>query len=190
MTEREAFVKRERWLEERYFRQLEETLITRLRQRRELREITGITDEQVLDDLQELGYTGETVESLPYLVPLLQVAWSEGFVTARERRRILELARREGLGEGTPGYRRLCGWLDQRPSDKLFRRTLQIIRYLFGMLPPGERERRRHDLMNRCLAVASASGSVLEYWVPISATEWKTLQRIAVELEGPPGNAH
>lgn len=184
MTEKEAFAKRERWLEEKYFRQKEQELIQKIRRRRELKEATGVVDEEILNDLQALGYTRETVEKLLHLVPLVQVAWAEGFVTKRERKRIFEVAGLRGVVEGTPTYRQLTAWLDERPSDEFFEKTLLIIYHLLGLLPPEEREKRKRDLMTYCMLVASASGSILGLWDTVSETEQATLEQIAAELEG------
>jgi hypothetical protein len=104
MTEKEAFAKREHWLEETYFRKKEQELIEKIRRRRELKEATGAAEEEILNDLQALGYTRETVERLLHLMPLVQVAWAEGFVTKRERERIFEVAGLRGVAEGTPAH--------------------------------------------------------------------------------------
>ena len=41
---------------------------------------TGLSDPELLRDLNELGFTPETVTLLP-LVPIVQVAWAEGGVS-------------------------------------------------------------------------------------------------------------
>jgi hypothetical protein len=65
----DAFRHREHWLEEEYFRQREEELIRKIHRRRELQEATHLTDEEILDDLEQMGYTRETVKYLLPLVP-------------------------------------------------------------------------------------------------------------------------
>ena len=52
--------------------------------RRNLAERTGVADDEVLRDLEALGYTSDTVMLL-HLAPLVQVAWAEGGVSERER---------------------------------------------------------------------------------------------------------
>ena len=46
----------------------------------------GVTDPELSHELAELGFTPETVKLLP-LIPVLEMAWAEGGVTAPERRR-------------------------------------------------------------------------------------------------------
>ena len=87
----------------------------------------GVADPKILQDLQELGYSRDTVK-LVYLVPLVQVAWSEGHVTQRERKRILELAQLRCIEEGSLAYSQLTEWLSQRPRLEFFERTLSVIR--------------------------------------------------------------
>jgi hypothetical protein len=58
----------------------------------ELGAVTGIEDEYVLRTLQRLNYDGQTVV-LVDIVPLVQVAWSDGSVNDRERVEIFRLAR-------------------------------------------------------------------------------------------------
>jgi hypothetical protein len=77
----------------------------------------------------------------------------------------------------------LTAWLDERPSDEFFVKTLRIIRHLLGLLPPEEEEKRRRDLVTYCMLVASASGSLLGLWDTVSKTEQATLEQIAAELE-------
>ena len=68
-------------------------------QRRRLGEKAGVADEEVLRDLQDLGYTPETVMML-YLVPVIQTAWAEGGVSQKERDLIVKAARSRGITAG------------------------------------------------------------------------------------------
>ncbi|HRH45307.1 MAG TPA: hypothetical protein PKY82_26950, partial [Pyrinomonadaceae bacterium] len=47
-----------------------------------------VDDEELLHELKKIGFNRETVKLL-YLVPLIQIAWSEGTVTSPELRKIL-----------------------------------------------------------------------------------------------------
>src|SRR5262245_34324206 len=87
VADNELFGDRRRAHEEEYFRRQEQELIEKLKQRgrdeatrRQLAERSGLADEEVLRDLQTLGYTPETVMLL-HLVPLVQMAWAEGSVS-------------------------------------------------------------------------------------------------------------
>lgn len=189
MSSRDIFDDMKRAKEEEYFRKKEKELIEKMRQRAQLeaerqkmQQASGITDEDIIKDLQQLGYDHETIKLL-HLVPLLQVAWSEGQITARERELILEAARSRGITEGSLAYARLSEWLSRRPQEEFFERTLRIIASLLESLPAQERESSRQDLLSYCLRIASASGGILGLG-SISERERAALERIAAELGG------
>lgn len=188
MTEKDAFAGRKKGQEEEYFRKQEQTLIERMRahqqaeaERQQMAEALGLDNDEILRELQSLGYTRETV-SLLHLAPLVQVAWAEGKVTEGERRLIYDLARSRSLEAGSPADQQLTEWLDERPVEDFFERTLRIIRALLQALPPDERAARRLDLLSNCSQVATASGGLLGFG-KVSEAEQAFLDRIAAELE-------
>jgi hypothetical protein len=188
MTDKEFFGDRRRSKEEEYFRKQEQELIEKLRQRgreeaarRRMAERTGVADEEVLRDLEALGYTPETVMLL-HLVPLLQMAWAEGSVSDRERHLIIEAARARGIDKDSPADHQLASWLASRPSDELFEKTLRAIGAILQARPPEEREANQRDLLSRLTAIASASGGILGFG-KVSPEEQQVLARISQEIE-------
>jgi hypothetical protein len=188
VSDRDAFADRGRALEEEYFHRREQELIAKLRQRvqadaatQQLGEQAGVADAEILQDLQELGYTPETV-ALLYLVPLVQVAWAEGGVSDRERTLIVEAARARGIEADTPADAQLAEWLTTRPSEKLFEQTMRAIRAILESRPEAEREASRTDLLSYSTAIAEASGGVLGLR-SVSSEERSLLARISGELE-------
>ena len=97
---------------------------------------TGLHDPDMLHDLDELGFTPETIMSLP-LVPMLEVAWAESGVSAAERKAILELAHARGLVDGSVADRQLKTWLEQRPSAETFRKARRLIGAIVDHVEPG-----------------------------------------------------
>ena len=96
-----------RGAEEVYFRQKERELIENLKRRfrheqdlEHLAEEVGVHDERILRTLDELGFSRDTVTIL-HLVPLVQVAWSDGEVTEAERTKICEVAALRGVATGS-----------------------------------------------------------------------------------------
>jgi hypothetical protein len=194
VTDRDAFAARGRALEEEYFRKREQELIEKLRrraaaeaERHRLGEQAGVADEEILQDLQELGYTTETVILL-HLVPLVQMAWAEGGVSDKERALIVEAARARGVEAGSPADRQLAEWLTSRPSERLFERTLRAIRAFLQARPAPEREATQRELLSYSAAIASASGGVLGFGA-VSAEERALLARLSNELERAHGPA-
>lgn len=192
MSERDAFADRGRALEDEYFHRRERELIEKLRQRaqaeaarRQLGEQAGVADEEILQDLQDLGYTPETV-TLLHLVPLVQMAWAEGGVSDRERTLIVEAARARGVEADTPADAKLAEWLNTRPSQKLFEQTLRAIRAILESRPEAERDASRSDLLSYSTAIAEASGGMLGFR-SVSPEERALLARISSELESKQG---
>lgn len=194
MTDNEMFGDRRRVLEEEYFRKREQELIEKLQQRRaeeatrgRLAERTGIADQEILADLQALGYTPETVMLL-HLVPLVQMAWAEGSVSDSERTLIIEAARARGIVADSAADRQLANWLTNRPADTLFERTLRAIGAILQARPSDEREAGERDLLSYCTAIASASGGIFGIG-KVSPQEREVLARISHELERTRGPA-
>jgi len=99
---------RRRVREDKYFRKRDQELIEQARLQAEdeaavqrLAEAAGVCEEDILQDLQRLGYTAETV-ALLHVVPLIEVAWADGTVSEPERDAIVghrgRLRRWAGLG--------------------------------------------------------------------------------------------
>ena len=188
MTDRDAFAERGRSLEEEYFHRKEREVIDKMRvraaadeQRRRLGEKAGVADEEVLNDLQDLGYTPETVMLL-YLVPLIQTAWAEGGVSEKERSLIVKAARSRGIDEGTPCDQQLNMWLSKRPSDEMFEKTLRAIRTILQAQPAAAREASEKDLLSLASAIASASGGIVGFRA-VSDEERQILTHISDELK-------
>lgn len=190
MADKDAFSERGRTLEEDYFRKREKEVIEKMRrsadadaqrQRQRLGERTGMADADVLRDLQELGYTAETVMLL-HLVPLIQTAWAEGSVSDQERDLIVQAARSRGIEPASPADEQLGRWLSARPSDDLFEKTLRAIRTILQARPPKERAESERDLLSLATAIASASGGILGFGA-VSEDERKILARISQALD-------
>ena len=152
MTKDEFGGDRRRVQEEEYFRKKDQELIEKQQQRkrdlatlRQIAERAGVADDDLLRDLQELGYTPETVSIIP-LVPLLQMAWAEGSVSERERDLIIEAARARGVEKDSAADRQLAAWLANRPSDALFETTLRAISAVLQAQSAEERDATQRDL--------------------------------------------
>ncbi len=192
MTERNILDKRKNASEEEYFRKQEKELVekmqmdkTRESERLEMASALGTADADIVSALQELGYTPATVPLL-YLVPLIQVAWAEGSVSKHERTLILEAAHARGIEFGSTAYECLSEWLDARPTEEFFERTLRVISALLETLPPEQRENSKRDLVSYCAKVAEASGGFIGFLGSshrVCTEERELLARIATELE-------
>ncbi len=99
MPEGDFLDDRRRASEDDYFRKKDRELVEKMRAaaaadraKSELSASTGLSDPALLAELAALGFTPETVSVLP-LVPIVEMAWAEGGVTAAERTLLVTLAR-------------------------------------------------------------------------------------------------
>lgn len=189
MSERDGLHDRGRALEEEYFRRKDRELVERLRQKaadeqaqRALGASTGVTDPEVLHELQAMGFTPETVELLP-LMPVLQVAWAEGGVTAVERHLIEKLANARGIAPGSPADAQLMDWLANKPSDAAFAGAARLVRALLSSGSDVVADLSAEALVELCEQVASASGGIFGLG-RISPDERELLASIAADLKG------
>jgi len=173
--------------EEEYFHKQELEVIDKMRRkaqtaelRKRLAERAGIADEELLADLEALGYTVDTVKLL-HLVPLVQMAWAEGSVSHNERELIVKAARIRGIEEGSAADQLLDQWLTDRPSDETFEKTLRAIRTILHALPESERVNYERDMLSQATAIAEASGGFLGFG-RVTESEKKILEHLAQVL--------
>ena len=109
----DPFGDRRKALEDSFFMERDQQLLNecgsssrRWRTRKHLAHVSGILDEQVLLNLVKAGVRAETLAAVT-LIPLVEVAWSDGAVTADERTAILKAAAESGITEGTAAYEML-----------------------------------------------------------------------------------
>jgi hypothetical protein len=155
--------------EDEYFRRKDRELVERMQkeavlnhERQELEARSGIHDPALLQELQALGFTPETVSLLP-LIPIVQVAWAEGGVTDAERSLILKFARERGIHQGGAADEQLAGWLANPPSEEVFTRATRLIRAMIDDPSAAHSGLRVDDLIHRCEEIASASGGVMGF---------------------------
>ncbi len=189
MTDKGGFIDRKRTMEEEYFRKQEQQQIEKMRrsaaleaERREMAEALGVSDEEVLRELQELGFARETAP-LVYLAPLVHVAWADGQVSAKERALILAAAVSRGSAEDSRGGKLLAEWLDNRPAEAFFEKTLSVMGALLRALPLDQREAQKREIVSACARIAEASGGMLGFGSKVSKEEQEMIARITAELE-------
>ena len=182
MAQKDAFDELRKAKEEEYFHKKETELLEKLRQRgaveaerRKLGDALPTADAQILEDLQAVGYNAETVKLL-FVVPLLAVAWADGSITPRERSLILELAKADDK-QG-----QLTQWLNQKPPDEFFERSLRVVRSLLAAQSPEERSAAKRNLHSSAVRIAEASGGILGLG-SISNAERAAIERVAAEIE-------
>ena len=174
--------------EDDYFRRKDRELIERMRHASELAQArkamadeTGIHDPALLEDLQQLGFTPETIALLP-LVPVLKVAWAEGGVSTAERKAICDLARARGIAEGSAADQQLTQWLNVRPSAADFSQAMRLAAALVDHPGEGTFDVTSDDLLQYCQEIAHASGGLFGIG-SVSAEEQAAMQEISRQLK-------
>jgi hypothetical protein len=169
MADNEHITSDMRSREEEYFRKKDRELVEKLRRsaaekdaRQALETMSGIHDPGLLQELEALGFTPDTVSLLP-LVPIVQVAWAEGGVSEAERRLIVQFARQRGIEPGSTADRQLSAWLQERPADEVFARATRLVRAMLDNPDGAGVPLRADDLIHQCEEIAAASGGVLGF---------------------------
>jgi len=167
MVEDKILRSRGKRLEESFFSKLNDQLVRELKEKKEkqakkeaLSEASGITDDAVLDKLIELDVNVERTAALT-LVPLIEVAWADGVIQAKEREAILDAASSRGIARGSLPCKMLESWLVEPPELRLLEVWDEYMGAFAKTLSPEERETLKRDLMTRAREVAKAAGGFL-----------------------------
>ena len=189
MAESDFLDDRRRASEDDYFRKKDRELVEKMRQaaaaeraKNELSAKTGLGDPVLVQELQELGFSPETVVVLP-LVPIVQMAWAEGGITPAERTLLVELARERGIAQGSAADRLLSDWMSREPSADVFERAARLIRAMLDANVPEHAAMNADDVIKYAESIAAASGGILGIG-RISSEERATLAKIADALKG------
>lgn len=172
---------RGRALEDEFFRREDQRLIKRLSElkaaettRDELAKASGISEPAVLDQLVQLGVRAETLAALA-VVPLVEVAWADGELDAKERRAIVQHA---GVPRESTAGALLEAWLDRRPDAKLLSAWTQTVQAMRTRLAADAAARVKASLLEKARAVAAASGGVFGIGSKVSKAEADMLARL------------
>jgi len=189
--DRDALRERGKGLEDEFFRREDQKLLARLQEmrkaelsREELAKATGITKPEVLDRLLKLGIQTQTLAALS-IVPLIEVAWADGDLDAKERQAVLEHAGEAGIAKGSPAYGLLEAWLQHRPSQQLLDAWRDLVRAIREQIGPEEAERLKAEIVERARLVARASGGVLGLGSKVSGAEAAILASLERPFETP-----
>lgn len=142
-----------------------------------------VDDEELLHELKKIGFNRETVKLL-YLVPLIQIAWSEGTVTSPELRKILEIARsNETLTKKE--FNHLLNWINNKPSEEFFATSLNVISLILESLSEEEKVESTKNLLSYCTAVARASDGFFARQDKMAEIKATQIKEIIAALENP-----
>ena len=170
-------------LEEAFFRKENERLRSELHQTRErsaqkkaLAEASGIDDNDLLERLCDMGIGADTVAAMS-VVPLVEVAWADGHMDAREIDAILRGAAECGIEVGSAAHELLESWTREQPGDDLMGAWQEYIRAVCAEISAEQRWRLEDCMVGRAQAVAAAAGGFLGIG-KISGEEGEILEKL------------
>lgn len=188
MAREDVLGDRRKALEEEFFRKQDQQLREQLRTKEQhkktkqaLAEASGITSDEVLARLLDLGISAETLAPLT-LVPLVEVAWADGKIDDRERHAVVRAAEEAGIGKQTVAHAMLESWLATRPDRGLRLAWEDYIGDLCRKLSPEDRAKLEHDVLGRARDVAAAAGGFLGLGKKISPEEEAVLAELAAVM--------
>jgi hypothetical protein len=180
----DGFAQRGTALEEEFFKRESDKLLKKLKATFEqevtaekLKAATGLTDPAILARLVALQVRGETMAAF-WLYPLVEIAWADGKLDEKERRRILDAAITAGIARGSPGWELLETAMGEGPTEERRKVWRAYAQDLAKRLDPDERRVTRNDLIKRTRLVAEASGGILGMG-KVTANEQRVLDAIA-----------
>lgn len=184
-----SFGSRRRELEEKFFQERDRELLqamrekTATRQRRKaLADASGITDEGLLDQLDQRDIGAETIAALS-LFPLIAVAWADGSIDAKERRAVVTAAEQGGMEKGHPGHELLEHWLDKKPDAGLMAAWKDYVAALSQTLSEPAKRALKEDVLGRARSVAETAGGLLGFGNKVSKSEQAVLDELGQALD-------
>ena len=180
---------RRKALEESFFARENARLLDRLKvekrthdTRGALAQISGISNDAVLEKLCELGIEADTWIAVS-VAPLVEVAWADGKIEDSEREAVLSGAEANGIGSSSPGYQLLESWLAHRPDGRLLEVWGEFIVGLCAELSEAERTELKNEILGRARSVAEAAGGFLGLGKRISTEEEVVLAELSKAFE-------
>lgn len=180
----DALADRRKELEETFFAKQNQQLVDKLKAEKQkaldkagITEITGITNDAVLDKLIALKLDRETISALS-LFPLIDVAWADGAVDDKERAAVLSAANASGILKGSSAHTLLEGWLKLKPAAALHSAWANYVKAMCEALKPDDKVLLKNELLGKARAVAEASGGILGMGAKISKSEADVLKKL------------
>jgi uncharacterized tellurite resistance protein B-like protein len=182
MSDADSLQNRGRSLENAFFSNLDEELLSKLREKlsvdnavAEFQTATGIKDPNVVAALHKLGISPSTMSAMRVL-PLIAVAWADGQADANEIAAVNTIASRH-FQHDSAAAGLLKNWLSNRPTEAMLDAWEAYAATVFASLSEGESQSLKAALIEEVNEVATASGGLLGFGA-VSASEEKTIVRI------------
>lgn len=147
----------------------------------QLQKKAGVSDPNVLEVLKQVGITSTSMDAF-MLLPLVRLAWADSRIQDGEFASLLKAADDDGIAYGTPAYRLLSRWLEERPSDKVIEAWQAYARAVARELDDASLAAFQQATLGRARRLAEASGGILGLGEKISGNERLVLMDLANAL--------
>ncbi len=154
-------------LEDMFFHEQDRRIVERRAQLQQLEQtkanlatVSGIHDDALLEKLIALEIGPETLTTL-IGIPLIEVAWADGQMDEKERKKLFEYAEKAGLRHKGLDPKIMSAWLKTKPDPALLKAWQQYVQKLCKQLNAHERSALRDEVMADARSVAEAAGGIL-----------------------------
>jgi hypothetical protein len=158
-----------RSMEDLFFYENEQRLIEARRELKQMQEtkenlakVSGIQNDAVLEKLVALNMRPETLATL-FAIPLIEVAWADGEMHAKEREELFRFAEKAGLRNKSVDREIMAAWLKQKPDPALMEAWVHYIQALSLQLSKEECRALRDDVLADARVIAQAAGGFLGF---------------------------
>ena len=180
---------RRRALEDSFFAARNEELLAALKKKVKneaqlnlLAEASGIIETRVLGKISDVDIRAETITALS-LVPLVEVAWANGFVEDKEIAAVMKAAEKSGIVPDSPSHKLLKDWLKHKPEPAMYEAWKDYVQALHRKMTPEAFGHLKTDIMHRAHDVAASTGGFLGIG-SVSKSEQKKLAELEAVFEG------
>ena len=139
-----------------------------------LSNVSGIKNDLVLQQLVDLNIRPEILAAL-CLIPIIEVAWADGFGEKKQRDAVLEGAKKTSFSGDEDILRE---WLQTKPDPKLMEAWEIYMQGLCEIIDDETISLLKHEIISHTQYVAEASGGFLGLINPVSKSEQKMIDKI------------
>lgn len=141
----------------------------------------GIHDPQVADALLRAGVTPASMTAF-MLLPLVRLAWADAKLQNGEFETLLKAAEDDGITYGTPAYKLLNRWLEERPTEIMLDAWWKYAQALTRELDENSLAAFRNATLGRARRMAESSGGILGLGEKVSESERHVLHDLSNAL--------
>jgi hypothetical protein len=185
----DALGDRRKELEEGFFAKQNQQLLEKLKAEKQkastkdgIKELTGISNEEVLELLVKLNLNQESIAALS-LFPLIEVAWADGACDDKEAAAVLDAAHSAGVLKGSSSHTLIEGWLKNKPPANLHVAWYNYVRALVEKMGAEDKVMLKGELVGKARLVAEASGGILGMGSKVSKAEHQMLEKLAAAFD-------